>query len=99
MDTAFSEAVTIRALMASQSKRGLGGLERGGIIPSDVKGGVEVSLFADLRTFEGTESIAKISGVIKTVTSYGAWPTVRTGNGRDKSPKRDRTNHMTRHYS
>jgi uncharacterized phage infection (PIP) family protein YhgE len=30
MDTAFSQAVTMRALMASQSKRGLGGLVRGG---------------------------------------------------------------------
>jgi hypothetical protein len=43
MVTAFSEAVTMRALMASQSKRGLGGVGEGGIVAGDVKGGVEVS--------------------------------------------------------
>jgi hypothetical protein len=78
-------------------KERFGRVGEGGIVAGNVEGGVEVSLLADPRALERTGSIAKVSGIVKTVTSNGGGPTVRTGNGRDKSPKRDRTNYITRH--
>jgi hypothetical protein len=78
-------------------KKRFGGVGEGGIFTGNVKGGVEVSLFADPCTLEGTGSIAKISRIITAVAGNSARSTIGTGNGGDEGPKRDRTNYMTRH--